>query len=566
MTGLKLSKVLTVLSICAVFAGCIETPWDSIELNRYRDKNGEQENMGQVRFIYDSLNSLSLAGLMSTNILPLKVYGTALLLADEQTSQGKLDGSYLPKVMQKYGFIRAEKIGNWRSDLAVEPELDGIKTLGFVRQNIEVNILGKKLGLEVANITCAACHGGVTYDAQGMPTRTVWLGAPNSSLNFDGFLGKIYQGLRIGLSDEAKFLRKMKEAYPRMDDLEYKTIAKDLMPIIRKEIGKMAAASGKVLPFPNGGAGITNGVGAFKRDAKLLKESEKYTYNPHESGFVSIPDISYRGFRSSLTYDGAYGIKGMQRFRTIEKTEAYNPGYGTKLAELASFFTFSAMGNTMGNAEKSIPRVKEIFSVLQQNRAPKYPAVINEEKALRGSQVFSESCSKCHGTYSDGIQNPELLSFPNKFIASDVIGTDPLRWKNVDKSISDYSEKTAIGRHVDAGSSMGGYVAPILSGLWYTAPYLHNGSVPTLWQLMNPELRPTKFQLGGHALDMQNVGILGELNEDGKYVYPQAYTPWSLPTDYDTSDPGRSNKGHEKQFSRLTQDQKRDLIEYLKLL
>ncbi|QDK39017.1 hypothetical protein [Bdellovibrio sp. NC01] len=559
----KVYKLLTAVSFCALLSGCLETPWDSLEFNRYREKNGEQKNLGQVRFVYDSLNSLSLNGLMNTNILPLKVYGTALLLADAQDTQQKIDGKNLPKTMQKFGFIRAQGIANWRDDLAVRPELTGEKTFGLVRQNIEVNIVGRRMGLEVANITCAACHGGVTYDAQGMPTRNVWLGAPNSSLNFDGFLGGIYKGLKIAANNPDLFLAKLKEAYPNIDALEYKTISKDLLPIIKKELAKMEAKSGKVLPFPNGGAGITNGVGAFKRDAKLKKDA--FVYDPHEAGFVSIPDISYRGFRSSLTYDGAYGVKNTERFRNIERNEAMNPSWGSKLAELASFFTFSAMGNTMGNAEKAVPRVKEIFSVLQYNKPPAYPGVIDSEAALRGSQVFAKSCSQCHGVYSDGL-NPQLLSFPNKFMKSEAIGTDPLRWQNVDQAIKDYSDKTAIGKYVDAGHSMGGYVAPILSGLWYTAPYLHNGSVPTLWQLMNPELRPVKFELGGHALDMQLVGIKGELNEDGKYVYPQDYQPWSLPTEYDTTQPGRSNKGHEKPFAGLSQDQKKDLLEYLKLL
>ncbi|HWU44640.1 MAG TPA: cytochrome c, partial [Bdellovibrio sp.] len=286
----------------------------------------------------------------------------------------------------------------------------------------------------------------------------------------------------------------------------------------------------------------------------------------HEAGFVSVPDLSYRGFRSSLTYDGAYGVLNQPRYRQIDKSEAYSASHGKDLAELATFFTFSAMGNTMNNAEKAIPRVKEIFSVLQFNKPLKFPGEIDSEKAQRGSQIFSQSCSKCHGTYSAGIDNPELLSFPNKLVSTDLIGTDALRWQNVTKGTSEFSKAQPIGRHVDAGNTLGGYVAPILSGLWYTAPYLHNGSVPTLWQLMNPELRPKKFMLGGHALDLQDIGIRGQLNEKNEYVYPSDYTPWSYPTMYDTSEDGRSNKGHEKPFANLSQEQKRDLIEYLKLL
>jgi hypothetical protein len=92
--------------------------------------------------------------------------------------------------------------------------------------------------------------------------------------------------------------------------------------------------------------------------------------------------------------------------------------------------------------------------------------------------------------------------------------------------------------------------------VWNTAPYLHNGSVPTLWDLMHPETRPAKFMVGGHAFDMKKVGI----------SYPEGYTPWSMPVEYDTSELGKSNAGHEWQFAGLTDAEKLELIEYLKLL
>jgi hypothetical protein len=113
-------------------------------------------------------------------------------------------------------------------------------------------------------------------------------------------------------------------------------------------------------------------------------------------------------------------------------------------------------------------------------------------------------------------------------------------------------------------SRTGGYVAPILSGLWATAPYLHNGSVPTLWQFLNPELRTARFYVGGHALDFAAMGIAGQLGDDGVFGYPAGYAPWSRPQLYDTSKPGMSNRGHERQLDGLSADDKRALIEYLK--
>jgi len=110
----------------------------------------------------------------------------------------------------------------------------------------------------------------------------------------------------------------------------------------------------------------------------------------------------------------------------------------------------------------------------------------------------------------------------------------------------------------------GGYIAPDLSGVWATAPYLHNGSVPTLWHLLRAEQRPERFYTGGHMLEYEPMGIAGSLGHDGVYRYPEGYEPWSRPALYDPREVGRSNAGHE--FRRLTEAQKDALLEYLKVL
>ena len=111
-----------------------------------------------------------------------------------------------------------------------------------------------------------------------------------------------------------------------------------------------------------------------------------------------------------------------------------------------------------------------------------------------------------------------------------------------------------------------GYNAPFLDGIWLRAPYLHNGSVPTLWHLMHPARRPARFQVGGHALDWTRVGIAGVENPAGDFVYPAGHVPWSEPELYDTRRPGLENSGHEREFDGFDEGQKDDLLEYLKVL
>jgi len=94
------------------------------------------------------------------------------------------------------------------------------------------------------------------------------------------------------------------------------------------------------------------------------------------------------------------------------------------------------------------------------------------------------------------------------------------------------------------------YKAGPLSGIWATGPYLHNGAVPSLWDLLLPSAkRPTKFNVGSRKFDSINVGFD---SHDGSFQL-------------DTALPGNSNAGH-SYGALLTDDERWQLIEYLKTL
>ena len=84
---------------------------------------------------------------------------------------------------------------------------------------------------------------------------------------------------------------------------------------------------------------------------------------------------------------------------------------------------------------------------------------------------------------------------------------------------------------------------------WATAPYLHNGSVPSLWHLLHPAQRPAKFIVGNREYDSAKLG------------YSTTGSGWT----FDASQPGNSNVGHtgERYGTNLTEDQKAALLEYL---
>ena len=100
-----------------------------------------------------------------------------------------------------------------------------------------------------------------------------------------------------------------------------------------------------------------------------------------------------------------------------------------------------------------------------------------------------------------------------------------------------------------------GYVAVLLDGIWLRGPYLHNGSVPTLKDLLRKaEDRPEKFFRGYDLIDPKNIGFVssGAMAEKVGVLY-------------DTKVSGNSNVGH-NYGTDLPEDQKEALLEYLKTL
>jgi hypothetical protein len=107
----------------------------------------------------------------------------------------------------------------------------------------------------------------------------------------------------------------------------------------------------------------------------------------------------------------------------------------------------------------------------------------------------------------------------------------------------------------DAYRKTNGYANTPLDGVWARAPYLHNGSVPTLWDLLMPvEKRPAEFYSGYDVYDPKNVGFITS-GPDAEHVGFK----------YEVCMPGNSNVGHTFGIE-LKDAEKWDLIEFMKTL
>jgi mono/diheme cytochrome c family protein len=209
---------------------------------------------------------------------------------------------------------------------------------------------------------------------------------------------------------------------------------------------------------------------------------------------------------------------------------------------------------------------------------PKYPLPVDSGRAGRGRIVFEENCARCHGTYGRPTAGAPGVAcaddgddYPNRIIPLEKIGTDPSLVRGLTPAIEEHFRRSWFTREKGPDGMPfplhynGGYQAPPLDGVWATAPYLHNGSVPTLYHLLKSDTRPKlytrSYGTGADDYDAERAGWkVTELP-----AVPKGLTAEEARRIYDTSRPGRSNAGHTF-GDALSEEQRRAVIEYLKTL
>lgn len=191
---------------------------------------------------------------------------------------------------------------------------------------------------------------------------------------------------------------------------------------------------------------------------------------------------------------------------------------------------------------------------------PAYPFPVDKALAGRGRPVFEATCSRCHGTYGAG------STYPNRLISTEEIGTDPVLASGAAQfgaPFVDWYKKSFFGE-IARLEPQKGYVAPPLDGIWATAPYLHNGSVPTLAALLDSKTRPTYWTrtFDSTKYDPAAVGWLFTKVDHGKDAETDDSAKKAL---YDTTRIGYANAGHT--FGDVLSDTDRAaVLEYLKTL
>ncbi len=240
-----------------------------------------------------------------------------------------------------------------------------------------------------------------------------------------------------------------------------------------------------------------------------------------------------------------------------KKQRLYSDGFATKsVRPLMQFMLIPE--NKRAQFDEWEADFREIYAWLESLEPPKYLFEIDQSLAKTGQVVFNQNCADCHGTYGPG------GVYPNKIVSIDEVGTDPVRLASLtSEHRSGYGASWFAHFGADeVVADPGGYVAPPLDGIWASAPYFHNGSVPTLWHVMHSDERPKIWSRSSDGYDEQKVG----LDVTAYDAVPKEVRVGRDRRKYfNTTKTGKSAAGHTFPDA-LDEDEKRAVLEYLKTL
>jgi Cytochrome c len=368
--------------------------------------------------------------------------------------------------------------------------------IGFVKS--------RAMGMDRLSFNCSLCHTGLM---NGQPTA----GMPNLDLRVQEFEEDFMQQLASGALAADRVVPAIKAKDPAFGGVEEANL--------RLWLGLAQWQAGSRKPSAHrAGPGRFDLMQSFKTRLKL----PAHDFNAN----MDIAPLFGQRMLQRYPRDGAIG--GDQ--------------------DLVRYLIVRISGDNTPLVNGRPPQwVRDLNAFLHDLEPPAFPGPIDRARAARGKQVFRNTCAPCHGSYEAYDER-----HPNQVIPMAVLGTDPNRVRVWDEAAIQYVKQDPIMKRLDLKPGLG-LMPPSLKGVWATAPYLHNGSVPTVYDVLNPATRPASFYRGGLHLDPVKVGLSTiEKGEPGQQRV-------------DTTVPGDGNIGHPF-GAPLTDAQRWDVVEYLKTL
>jgi hypothetical protein len=394
----------------------------------------------------------------------------------------------------------------------------GWASLGLIYeegQDLPIGFSKRHIGYDSVEANCSLCHTGVfRRTAESKPE--VIVGGPAHTLDLQSFQNLLYDCAadpRFTPENVMAEIGKMHH-FSLPEGLVYRYL---ILPGVKKSLVKQKGEYAWQQSRPRQGRGRTDTFNPTKFNVFHMADD-------HTIGTVDLPQVWNQQPRvhMNLHWDGNNNNIHERNFAA-----AMAIGATPKTVILTSF-----------------KRVTDYLLTLQP---PAYPFPIDHDSAARGKRIFAEECADCHAFGGEHTGRVEAI---------EAIGTDRNRLDSFTEALVGKFHAIHNPPFVfDAYHKTNGYADVPLDGVWARAPYLHNGSVPNLWMLLQPEAeRPTVFFRGYDVYDPKGVGFLCEGPEAQREGFK-----------IDTHVPGNGNQGH-LYGAALKEAEKWDLIEFMKTL
>lgn len=411
---------------------------------------------------------------------------------------------------------------------------NGYATFGFITEEGRDLPIGvsrrRRLGIDQVGLNCAVCHTGTVRETPTSPPRIV-LGMPAHRLDLQGFV----QFLLDCSLDNRLTADAIKGRLPEKDGPSLFERALFNFGLVERLKGTTLNLRNRIAPVlaatvPRWGRGRVD------------------TFNPYKS-------VQFNWDLSKLPASeliGASDYPSIWNQKPREGMHLHWDGDNDSVDERNLSASLGAGVTPVTVDHDNLKRVRDWIWTLPP---PTYPYPVDRALASRGAPLYQQLCANCHADhrFRDGVVSGSRVG---QVESIDAIGTDPYRLN----SYTSVFASNQYGLYPDSPyrfshfRKTNGYSNHPLDGIWLRAPYLHNGSVPTMRDLLeSPESRPKAFYRGYDVYDQVKLGFVSDVAEAEGQVFFR----------YDTSVPGNANTGH-VYGTTLADDDKRAIVEYLK--
>ena len=384
-------------------------------------------------------------------------------------------------------------------------------------RELPIGFSKKTVGFPRVAINCAFCHSGTVRTAPNA-VPSIHLGGPGHQ-----FDSQSYQRFLFACGSDPRFTAD--------------NIMEALEPVYEFSLIESFLFRYIIIPQVQSG---------------LLERREEYawTYEMPDWGHGRIdPFNPVKLGRLGQPLDGTIGNSDKVPIWNLRPRVGMSLHWDGLSSTLRDVILSSAIGD--GATHDSLP-VEDMVALenwLMDVKPPQFPFPIDEALAAQGQPIYAEHCASCHefGQEKTGTVIP-----------LDEVGTDRHRFDMWTKASAEAYNAFADGYEWDMNGfgKPDGYVAVPLDGVWIRAPYLHNGSVPTMRDLLeSPENRPKVFYRGYDVYDPGPMGFISNVTEEAGHPF----------TRYDTAERGNANVGH-LYGTGLSPPEKQALVEYMKTL